>query len=453
MAATVKVAARGTVPVPVTGAATVLPAAGASAPSGSGGVTRPSLRLGRFPWAWLMRARPAALERPLLGSGPSPAIRPAASAVLGARLGWCVGPLAHLGPRALDPGRWQEAQPPAPESLQPPLSPWQGMRPAPLGRRPRALHQPQPAVGRAPQTSRPAQRSRFLQDSRSRASGVAAPPVLTDGWRSPVARRRWILLPLLLLPLAAVTGVPRARAADTDQLIRLLQQGSCPGCRLQDADLVQASLRDADLSRAQLQRANLSGAQLDGARLMGADLSFTTLAGASLRGADLRGSRLEGTDLRGSDLSGAQLDPGALSRAHWQDARGIRPGSLGYAEVHNAGVRASLAGNPPQAEALFSEAIVLRPEAAVTWLARAISRNDQGKTELAAADFRYAGVLYGQQGDSDTARRLEEAAASLDNPARPGRGSRGQGVNIMAAAAGLFQSLAPLAIRFLPMGL
>ena len=37
---------------------------------------------------------------------------------------------------------------------------------------------------------------------------------------------------------------------------------------------------------------------------------------------------LEGTDLRRSDLSGARLDPQALSRSHWQQARGIDPSRL-----------------------------------------------------------------------------------------------------------------------------
>ena len=104
---------------------------------------------------------------------------------------------------------------------------------------------------------------------------------------------------LLLTLLLAVPA--RARA---DDVMVLLQQGSCPNCRLADADLVHVDLRDADLQGAQLQRANLSQAQLDGA--------------------DLRGSQLYGTDLRQTNLSGAQLDEGALEQAHWEGAIGIK---------------------------------------------------------------------------------------------------------------------------------
>ena len=60
---------------------------------------------------------------------------------------------------------------------------------------------------------------------------------------------------LLLTLLLAVPA--RARA---DDVMVLLQQGSCPNCRLADADLVNVDLRDADLQGAQLQRANLSQA-------------------------------------------------------------------------------------------------------------------------------------------------------------------------------------------------
>jgi len=273
------------------------------------------------------------------------------------------------------------------------------------------------------------------------------------GWlrQGPVALG-WGGVPLLLLlaPAALLPLQPQqVRAASAEALIRLLERRACPGCRLQDADLVQADLRDADLRRAQLQRANLSGARLDGARLDGADLSFTSLQGASLRGADLRGARLEGTDLRESDLSGAMLDAGALARTHWQAARGIDSGGLSHAQLHNAGVEASLAGNPPEAERLFGAAISQKPEAALSWLARGIARNDQGKTDLAAADFRYAASLYAQQGEEATAKKVGEAATLLEKPASKGRGGNGQGMRLMSGAAGLFQALAPLAIKFL----
>ncbi|MCT0208780.1 pentapeptide repeat-containing protein [Synechococcus sp. CS-1332] len=239
------------------------------------------------------------------------------------------------------------------------------------------------------------------------------------------------------------------RASNDGDVIRLLNQRNCPRCKLQDADLVHADLRDADLRGAKLQRANLGQAKLDGARLEGADLRFTSLQGASLRGADLRGANLEGTDLRQSDLSGALLDPGGLARSHWQDARGVGPAVLSYPELHNAGVTAALEGRHPQAEQLFSEAIRLQPEAAISWVARGLSRTEQGKTELAAQDLSYAAVLYGQAGEEAQAKQLTEVATALLKPGKKANQGSGMGGQMLSGAAGFASALAPLAMKFL----
>jgi uncharacterized protein YjbI with pentapeptide repeats len=237
-------------------------------------------------------------------------------------------------------------------------------------------------------------------------------------------------------------------------VMKLLERRQCPGCRLQDADLVWADLRDANLTGAKLQRANLSQARLDGAVLRGADLRFTSLQGASLRGADLRGAQLLGTDLRQSDLSGAQLDSGALERSHWQGAQGVDSGVLSYAALHNAGVAAALGGRQPEAERLFGEALREKPEAAITWLARGVSRAEQGKQEEAQQDLNYAAALYAQQGDGEEAKRISEASRQLATA--PGKKPAGNGMGgaLLTGAMGLAQFLAPLAMKALvPMGL
>ncbi len=254
---------------------------------------------------------------------------------------------------------------------------------------------------------------------------------------------------LALLTLLAVLTPVSVRAANDGDLIRLLNQRQCSKCRLQDADLVHADLRDADLRGAKLQRANLSQARLDGARLQGADLSFTSLQGASLQGADLRGAKLDGTDLRQSDLSGAQIDPGGLARSYWQQARGVGPEVLTYPELHNAGVEAATAGRYPQAEQLFSEAILLQPDAAISWVARGLSRTEQGKTALAAQDLGYAATLYAQNGDAEQAKQLTAAAAALKAPKQTKDEGSGMGGQVLSGAAGFAQMLAPLAMKFL----
>lgn len=291
--------------------------------------------------------------------------------------------------------------------------------------------------------------------AKRRACGVAAGnPIKGEAtWRGPLAGTRSgrRLLPLLLLtflglPLLPTTG---AQAASGDDLIRLLQRKACPGCRLQDADLVQADLRDADLRNARLQRANLSQARLDGAVLSGADLRFTSLQGASLRGADLRGALLEGTDLRHSDLSAAQLDQGALSRSHWESAIGIQPSQLTYAQLHNAGVKAAEEGRYPEAESFFSQAIGRQPEAPVSWIARGISRQELGQNQLASQDLNHAAALLDQGGDGKGAQELRKAASAIMQPAAKAPGGNGFGGQLLQGAATLAGALAPLAVKFL----
>lgn len=258
--------------------------------------------------------------------------------------------------------------------------------------------------------------------------------------------RFWMLLIGVLLNLSA-----GAIAAESEDLLKLLRGSGCAGCRLSDADLVHADLRDRDLENAKLQRANLSQARLDGANLRNSDLSFTSLQGASLRGADLRGSTLYGTDLRSADLSGAQLDQGALERAHWQGARGVAKGSRSHAGLHNAGVDAAHAGRWPVAERMFSAAIEAEPDKPLSWVARGLSRGEQGKNELASRDLAHAGRLFADQGDTVKADQLLEASQRVydepDNPDAPA--GNGVGSALLQGALSTAQALAPIALKAL----
>ena len=250
---------------------------------------------------------------------------------------------------------------------------------------------------------------------------------------------------VLLLSLLLTTPM----AAQPDDLVLLLQQRNCPDCRLADVDLVHADLRDADLSGAQLQRANLSQARLDGANLRNTDLRLTSLKGASLRGADLRGSKLYGTDFRQSDLSGALLDPVALEQSHWQGARGIASGIRSHASLHNAGVDAAEAGSWPQAENLFSAAIAAEPEEPLSWVARGLSRGEQGKEEAASRDLAHAGNLFRKRGELKKAEQLEQASRNAFMPKSEKQSGNGVGSALLSGALSTIQSLAPIALRAL----
>lgn len=242
--------------------------------------------------------------------------------------------------------------------------------------------------------------------------------------------------------------------ASPQKVLQLLDQGHCVDCQLQGADLVQAQLRMADLRQVNLERANLSGALLDGANLAGASLRHTTLHGASLRGVDLRGASLVGADLRDADLTDARLDPASLRQAHWQHARGIKTEALSFAELHNAGSAAAHQGRYQQAEVWFNEAIRRNPEAAISWLARGISRNEQGKSLLAAQDLAYAAKLYGAMGDESLADELTKASQALTETPQKNKSGNGSGIALLGGAATAFKVLAPLAMKiFVPTGI
>ena len=251
----------------------------------------------------------------------------------------------------------------------------------------------------------------------------------------------------LMLPGTSSTVL----ASPDDAVIRLLQTKSCRQCNLADADLMHADLRDANLSGAALQRANLSQAKLDGTDLSDSDLSFTSLQGASLRGADLRGSRLFGTDLRGGDLTGALLDDGALELSHWAGVQGVSKGARSHAGLHNAGVDAAQAGRWPDAERLFSDAIEAEPDEPLSWVARGLSRGEQGKNDLASRDLAHAGRLFADQGDKVKADQLLDASRKVydspDNPDAPE--GNGVGSALLQGALSTAQALAPIALKAL----
>ena len=252
----------------------------------------------------------------------------------------------------------------------------------------------------------------------------------------------------LLLLLTVLVGAPLSARAD--DLIVLLQTRSCPHCKLADADLVHADLGDANLKAADLRRANLSRARLDGADLRDADLRFSSLKGASLRGADLRGALLVGTDLRQSDLSGSLIHPGALDRSHWLGAIGINQGLRSPASLHNAGVDEANAGRWPQAERLFGEAIQADPEQAMSWIARGLSRGQQGDETKAAQDLLHAADLLDRQGAPEQSEQLRDAVRKLQAEEAGGsRSGNGLGSAVLGGTLSVLNALAPMALKTL----
>ena len=256
-----------------------------------------------------------------------------------------------------------------------------------------------------------------------------------------MAKRQLLLLLIGLLSAGGAMAGP-------DAVLQLLDKKSCSGCNLQGADLVYAELQGAQLPKAKLQGANLGRANLSNANLRGADLTDASLQGANLHRADLRGAKLKGTDLRSADLTDARLDPEQLASSHTEGAKGITAQARSYAELHNAGVKASLAAKHPEAEQRFSEAIAKNPDAAISWMARGISRQEQGRNAEAAADLNYAGRLYEQAGETELGQQLHKAATGIAKGPKTVQGN-GMGSQILSGAWSMLQQLAPLALKLM----
>ena len=260
------------------------------------------------------------------------------------------------------------------------------------------------------------------------------------------------LKPLAFALIAGCCGVARPTIAGGQQdLIQLLESRKCPACQLNDVDLTHADLRDANLKGAYLRQANLGQARLDGADLSGSDLSFTSLQGASLRGSDLRNSRLLGTDLRRTDLTGALLDTNALDKSHWDGAQGVPIGARSHARLHNAGVDAAQARRWREAEQLFTAAIEANPDEPISWVARGLSRGEQGKNDLASSDFAYAGELFANQGDMVKADQLAEASRRVYDTPNKSDAPSGNGIGsvLISGALSTIQAVAPIALKAL----
>ena len=244
----------------------------------------------------------------------------------------------------------------------------------------------------------------------------------------------------------SLLGFGSSAFAMPNDLMQLLERGHCPRCQLERVDLVYAQLQGANLKGANLRDGNFSRADLRQADLRDANLEFTSLQGANLRGSDLRGAQLYGTDLRGADLRGARLDAQQLSSSHSEGAEGIPPSALDYASLHNDGVRLAQRGRHPDAEKQFSAAINKRPDAAISWLARGLVRQEQGQNIQAAGDLAYAARLYKEAGASDLAKQLEQLSKAVKEGKKSIKGN-GWGSKAISGTWKLMQNMAPLALK------
>jgi len=251
------------------------------------------------------------------------------------------------------------------------------------------------------------------------------------------------VLPLTVLCLGSFST--SVRGEDLDDLRQLLTTGNCANCDLRRADLVLADLEDADLAGANLTGANLSQANLMGANLAGANLSGATLVGTNLMGANLATANLSAADLRNAYLFAAILDSTDLDYANLQGSVGVPTSAGRFEDFHNWGVASAKAGRHEQAVKYYNQALARNPESGITYLSRAISRQNINDTQGAIEDSQVAAQLFSTQGNSQGQQVAENLTLALQESLKPARQQGGFFNNLRNTV----QSVTPLLLRFI----
>jgi tetratricopeptide (TPR) repeat protein len=178
----------------------------------------------------------------------------------------------------------------------------------------------------------------------------------------------------------------------------------------------------------------LEDADLTGANLTGANLSQANLTGANLAGANLS-----------AYLFAAILDATNLDYANLQGAVGV-PASAGrFEDFHNWGVASAKAGRHEQAVNYYNQALERNPNSALTYLSRAISRQNINDTKGAIGDSQIAAQLFASQGNSQGQQVAQNLTLALEESMKPVRQQGGFFNNLRNTV----QSVTPLLLRFI----
>ncbi len=257
---------------------------------------------------------------------------------------------------------------------------------------------------------------------------------------------RFSLVPLVPLTLVCWGSLASSlRAEDLNDLRQLLTTGNCENCDLRRADLVLADLEEANLTGANLTGANLSQANLTGANLAGANLSGATLVGTNLMGANLATANLSAADLRNAYLFAAILDGTNLEYANLQGSVGV-PASAGrFEDFHNWGVASAKAGRHEQALNYYNQALERNPNSALTYLSRAISRQNINDTQGAIGDSQRAAQLFATQDNPQGQQVAENLTLALQESLKPAKSQGG----FFNSLRNTVQSVPPLLLRFI----
>lgn len=222
--------------------------------------------------------------------------------------------------------------------------------------------------------------------------------------------------PKFLFPTTVVLSLSLSvpvRAENLSDLRQLLATRNCQQCDLTNTGLAMANLGGADLQGANLVNANLSQANLTGANLSGANLTGASLYGANLSGANLSGAIINNTDLRSSYLYNADLTGTNLNTSYLQGAMGIPASAATAEQFYTWGVYEIQNRNYKLGMEHFNQSLILNPEYAPAYMARALAYYRLGNETAAKADAEKASQLFQAQGDTAGYQTAESFLANM----------------------------------------
>jgi tetratricopeptide (TPR) repeat protein len=230
---------------------------------------------------------------------------------------------------------------------------------------------------------------------------------------TPIMRNKIIAIAAFL---TTINIIQTAVAANSEHIRQLLANKQCHDCDLSGAGLVMADLSNANLNGANLTGANLSRANLSGADLSNANLKGAGLFGANLSGAKLNGATLAGADLRSTYLVNAEMTGVNLNGANLQGALGIPSQIAKPEEFYAWGVAEAQKGNYHQAIDYFNQAIALKPDYALVYLARGVARYQLFDRQGAFQDAQTAEKLFTNQKNSEGIQTAQAFIKELQTP-------------------------------------
>jgi len=129
-----------------------------------------------------------------------------------------------------------------------------------------------------------------------------------------------------------------------------------------------------------------------------------------------------------------------MENAALQGAIGLSPTAGNPEDFYRWAVEAGKQHNYEKAIEHFNQVLIRKPDHALAYFGRAVSRLELGDKEGAIQDTEFASALFSQQGQKENADTARSLAQTIKNPPKePKERSGGFGQSLVSVVGGLLQ--------------